>query len=419
MTKNQAKQRDAGDSPAVSDNASQSTAAAVRPASASSSSVAADIDSLVRLARNKSAAARSELVATINDLFLGKHDVLTDAERELMNDILRHLIHEVEMSVRRDLADRLSRHPHAPRDLIKALANDEIEVAHPILARSQVLHNLDLIEIIHHRTMEHQLAIAMRENVPEEVADALVETGQGDVIAALLENSSAKISRTTMEYLVDQSKRIDRFHNPLVARPDLGPDLAKKMYWWVSAALRQHIVENFDVDPTDIDNTIESSVSQALAEVEDYDPTKTKPFELAERLNEAQAITPQLLIQVLRQGEINLFEALLVKLTGIRLTLARRVLFEQGGEGLAVACKAIGIGQREFAVIFALSRRARPDAKPVTPDELAKALEFYDRVEPATATAVVQRWKRDPNFLDSLRRLEPDASDGDAAKKSG
>jgi len=416
LSKKQAKRHDTDDSPPVSDNASKSTAAAARPASAGQGGVAADIDSLIRLARNKSAAARSELVATINDLFLGKHDVLSESERELMNDILRHLIHEVEMSVRRDLAERLAHHPHAPRDLIMALANDEIEVAHPILARSQVLHNLDLIEIIHHRTLEHQLAIAMRENVPEDVAEALVETGQGDVIAALLENSSAKISRTTMEYLVDQSKRIDRFHNPLVARPDLGPDLAKKMYWWVSAALRQHIVENFDVDPTDIDNTIESSVSQALAEVENYDPTKTKPFELADRLNEAQAITPQLLIQVLRQGEINLFEALLVKLTGIRLTLARRVLFEQGGEGLAVACKAIGIGQREFAMIFTLSRRAHPAAKPVSSDELAKALEFYARVEPATATAVVQRWKRDPNFLDSLRRLEPEAADADAKK---
>ena len=214
-----------------SENPSQSTSAAARPASAAKTSDTVDIESLIRLARTKSAAARTELVATINDLFLGKHDVLSESERELMNDILRHLIHEVEMSVRRDLAERLSRHSHAPRDLIMALANDEIEVAHPILTRSQVLHNLDLIEIVHHRTLEHQLAIAMREGVAEEVSEALVETGQGDVIAALLENPSAKISRTTMEYLVDQSKRIDRFHNPLVARPDLGPDLAKKMYW--------------------------------------------------------------------------------------------------------------------------------------------------------------------------------------------
>lgn len=376
-----------------------------------------DVEYLIRLARSKSTAARNELAATINDLFLGKHDVLTDTERTLMTDILRHLIHEVEMSVRRDLAERLALNPAAPRELIMSLANDDIEVAHPILTRSQVLHNLDLIEIIHHRTMEHQLAIAMREDVPEEVADALVGTGKGDVIAALIENPSAKISRATMEYLVEESRRIDRFHNPLVARPDLGPDLAKKMYWWVSAALRQHIVENFDVDPTDIDNTIESAVTDALRKADIYDPTKTKPFELADRLAEISGITPRLLIEALRQGEINLFEALFVKLTGIRLTLARRILFEPGGEGLAVACKAIGIERREFATTFVLSRRARPGKTPLESAELTKVLDFYDLLNASTAQSVLQRWRRDPSYLDSIRRIELTPPGESGAKK--
>lgn len=376
-----------------------------------------DVDYLIQLARSKSTAARSELAATINDLFLGNHDILSETERTLMADILRHLIHDVEMSVRRDLAERLAQNPAAPRDLIKSLANDDIEVAHPILTRSQVLHNLDLIEIIHHRTMEHQLAIAMRDGVPEDVADALVGTGQHNVIATLLENPSAKISRTTMEYLVEQSRRIDRFHNPLVARPDLGPDLAKKMYWWVSAALRQHIVENFAVDPTDIDNTIESAVTEALRKADIYDPTKTKPFELADRLAEISAITPRLLIEALRQGEINLFEALFVKLTGVRLTLARRVLFEPGGEGLAVACKSAGIERREFATIFVLSRRARPGKTPLQSAELTRVLEFYDMLDASAAQSVVQRWRRDPGYLDSIRRIEVNPSEAAGAEK--
>jgi len=273
-----------------------------------------------------------------------------------------------------------------------------------------VLHNMDLIEIVHHRTLEHQLAIAMREDVPEEVADALVGTGKNDVIAALLENPSAKISRATMEYLVEQSKRIDRFHNPLIVRPDLGPDLAKKMYWWVSAALRQHIVENFDVDPNDIDNTIESTVTKAIRQVETCDPTKSKPFELADRLAENSAISSRLLIQALRQGEINLFEALFVKLTGIRLTLARRILFEPGGEGLALACKSVRIDRGDFATIFVLSRRARPDATAIRPAEINKVLEFYDRLDAAAAESVLQRWRRDPGYLDSIRRIEADTA---------
>ena len=237
------------------------------------------------------------------------------------------------------------------------------------------------------------------------------------MIAKLLENPSAKISRATMEYLVEQSKRIDRFHHPLVARPDLGPELAKKMYWWVSAALRQHIVENFDVDPADIDNTIETTVTEALRQTEVYDPTKTKPFELADRLAEASEVTPRLLIETLRQGEINLFEALFVKLSGMRLTLAQRILFEQGGEGLAVSCKAVGIERQDFATLYVLSRRARPGCQPPSYGDLARVLEFYDKVNAEAAQGLLQRWRRDPGYLDSIRRIELNAQD--AARDAG
>ncbi|MHA1569732.1 MAG: DUF2336 domain-containing protein, partial [Alphaproteobacteria bacterium] len=124
---------------------------------------------LLDLARNKTLAAREELVETVSDLFFDDHRILSDHERSLMTDILRQLIHDVEMAVRRKLADRLADQPNAPHELVLTLANDEIEVAHPILLNSEVLHDVELIEIVRHRTLEHQLAIAMRRGVDEPV----------------------------------------------------------------------------------------------------------------------------------------------------------------------------------------------------------------------------------------------------------
>ncbi|MEE9139808.1 MAG: DUF2336 domain-containing protein [Alphaproteobacteria bacterium] len=365
-----------------------------------------EVDELLALARDKSAASRTRLVAMVSDLFFGKQDVLSERERALMSDILRQLIHDVEMTVRRALAERLSTQPNAPRELIIALANDEIEVAHPILTKSTVLHDPELIEIIAHRTLQHQLAIAMREEVSETVSDALVETESDDVITTLIQNPNARISHTTLEYLVEQSRLLDGYQRPLLGRSDLGADLAKKMYWWVSAALRQHILNNFDVDPTELDDSLETTVRDAVQEVTNYDAAKTKPFELANRLKEAEAITPRLLIQVLRQGEISLFEALFVQFTEIRLNLARRLLYEPGGEGLAVACKASDIGKPDFASIFLLSRKARPGDKVVDPAELSRVLAFFDRIKAEAADAVLRRWRRDEAYLNSIRELE-------------
>src|SRR5690606_28752200 len=104
--------------------------------------------------------------------FFDEKGSINERERRLMTEILQQLIHDVEQSVRKALADRLAEEKDAPRELVTILANDEIDVAHKILRDSAVLQDLELIEIIQHRTFEHQLTIAMRNTVSEAVSDA-------------------------------------------------------------------------------------------------------------------------------------------------------------------------------------------------------------------------------------------------------
>lgn len=369
-----------------------------------------DFDDLVGLARDKSVEGRTRLVQIVGDLFFDTDTVLRDAERNIMSDILRQLIHDVEMKVRQELAKRMAVEADAPRELISALANDQIEVAHPILTQSTVLQDIELIEIVEHRTFGHQLAIAMRETVSEAVSEALIGTGNVDVIKTLLENDNADISGSAMEYLVEQSENIDDIQIPLINRGDLGPDLAKRMYWWVSAALRKHIVEHYRIDKAELDDKIQDTIHDILGGgpnnpgIIDDTPLR-KSQELAEKLQKAEAITPQLLIQTLRQGEVVLFEDLLAQLTGLRTTLIRRFVFEPGGEGLAITCRAAEIAKADFASIFLLSRSARPGDKVVDPNEISRVLNFFDRVTPDTARRVVKRWHLDPNFLFALKQV--------------
>jgi uncharacterized protein (DUF2336 family) len=122
-------------------------------------------EGLLKLARDRSVEGRTRLVQSVGDLFFDTDTVLSDRERSLMTEILRQLIHDVEMSVRLALSERLAAEDGAPKDLIQILANAEIEVAYPILKDSSVLQDIDLIEIIQHRTMNHQLAVAMRDSL--------------------------------------------------------------------------------------------------------------------------------------------------------------------------------------------------------------------------------------------------------------
>jgi len=370
---------------------------------------------LLDLARDKSVDGRTRLVQIVGDLFFEDSDILTERERALMTEILRKLIFDVEMSVRKALADRLAVELDAPSELVTILANDEIEVAHQILLKSEVLQDIELIEVVQHRTMEHQLAIAMRKTVSEAVSDALVETGNTKVITTLVKNTNASISNSTMEHLVDKSRTTEALQEPLLNRPDISSHLAKRMYWWVSAALRKHIVEHFKVDPAELDETIESTIKDLLGEENggegEIDTRSVQHAQkLSQKLRSTNAITPQLLLQTLRKGEIRLFESMFAQLTGLRDKLVRRFIFEPGGEGLAIACKAMGMAKPDFGSIFLLSRSARPGDQSVDPDEVNKAMNFYDRLNFETALKVVSRWRLDPDYLYAIKQVDADSS---------
>lgn len=363
---------------------------------------------LLDLALDRSIEGRRALSNTIGDLFSDRATTLSERERALMADILRKLIRDCEMAVRRDLSERLAKAGNPPHDLILALANDEFEVAEPILMQSQVLRDIELIQIIRHRTQQHQLAIAMRRSVSEYVSDALVETGSVDVIKTLLENQDAKISEATMEYLAEESQRVDSYQEPLIKRQDLRPELAERMYLWVSAAVRQHILEHFEVHPGHLDDHLEGVARSISGNPQQHpcDPAAVQPAAaLAEELAKQQRITPDFLIQVLRQGEIALFEALFGRLSGLPVPRLQRVLYDSGGDGLAIACRALDMPKSSFATIFLLSRKRNAGQCVVDPRDLSRALQLFDRANADAAKQVVKMWCRDPDYQDAIEQI--------------
>lgn len=370
--------------------------------------VKADLHELLELAHDKTLKGRRMLVETIAELFESRGATMTDRERSLMVDILNKLIREVERQVRHELSSRLAKRPEIPREIVVLLANDAIEVARPILLASEVLQDSDLVEIIRHRTLQHQLSIAMRRNVSEVVSDELVAAGHTDVIKALLDNPNARLSEATMEYLVEESRRVDTYQEPLVHRSELSPKLARRMCLWVGAALRSYILAHYEIDPTELDDLLEEIIRDnggdppALAE----EPASGASGKLAQLYRENQEITPELLVHVLRQGEISLFEALLAEFASLRLRLVRRVVYEPGGEGLVIIARALKVPKPAFTSIFLMSRSGRPGEKLVDPEELPRVLALFDRVKPEAAVAVLRRWQRDPDYLDAIRRIE-------------
>lgn len=365
-----------------------------------------NVSALLNLAKNRTKAARSELVGSIQDFFLKEESRLSERERAIMSDILIKLVHDIEMDVRVELAKAVSHVDANMPDLVKMLGNDDISVAAPILEGCHALRDIDLIDIVKMRSDEHRMAIALRGDVSAEVSQALVDSASDDVLEALIRNDDAEISRRAMQYLVAESKRKDAFQEPLLNRDDLPSDLAYKMYWWVSAALRKHILTSFDIAEDVLDEAMEVSAKRAAGQQDEVNGAVLKATQLVQRLDAVGQLTIEFLIRALRQRRINVFVAGLALRSGIAFKTAWRIISDRGFESFVVAAKATGIDRNEATTIVLLLAEAQNPAAARRPEVLNSIIDLYNSVSIEKARSVLQLWQRDLGYTAAIDAVD-------------
>jgi uncharacterized protein (DUF2336 family) len=322
-----------------------------------------------------------------------------------MTDILCKLIAEAEISVRKELAVHLAKSDSFPSELTLLLANDQIEIARPILENSRVLQNEDLIAIVRQRTDEHRLCIAMRSRLSVDVSDALLESGGEDVIEALLNNSDAEISRQAMEYLVEESRRVDRFQEPLLSRQDLPADLAHRMFWWVSAALRRRIIADFAIDEIELDEAVEAATRKVLESGSAAEGAMQRAQRLVARMADMGDLNIRFLTDALRQQKVPIFIAGLSEISKVDTETVWRVFNDHGGESLAILCKAIEMDRSDFTLLYLFLSEVREGRKTRSTNILKGILAFYDGLVLENAHAVVKFWQRDKAYLQAIEEV--------------
>lgn len=361
---------------------------------------------LYKLARDKSPEGKKTFAKSISDIFLDHFPALSKRERHLMYEILQNTIHQAEMTLREKVSVRLATVEDVPRELVKLLANDEIEVAFPILSMSEALLDDDLIEIIHNRSIEHQLAITKRLVVSEQVSDAIVEYGEEDVIRSLLLNPNSKISSTTVEYLVNESKRLTSLQEPILRREDLDPALSQRMYGWVSSALQQYILDNYELDPEFVRTVVNEAAEEERISVAENSARQSPEKRLIEELEEDGQLAPETMVRILQEGDVRLFVAMFQRYTGLSDKVVLAMLTDKDGTGLAIACKAAHLEKPIFTSIYAHSYKANRNGLKIRHQEINKMLSRYDLMTESAAEKVLDRWNDNVAYKDAIRELE-------------
>ncbi len=353
-----------------------------------------DMPSLIAMAREGTRQSRQILAENVLDLVISQDGRLSDRERALSDQVLTRLVQDMELQVRQQLAARIAELPQAPEGLVTLLAKDDISVARPLLQRSMLLSDTALIEVVLMRTREHQLCIAMRSVVSEGVSDALVEHAvEPDVLEALIGNPNAAISSSAMAYLVAESRRFDQFQDPLLSRADLPAELAHRMFWWVSAQLRQKILNEFNIEEYELDPVLEDG-TQAILTAVDAERKKTitvRAVELATALHQEEQLSVEILINMLRKQKIPAFCAGLSHLSGISFESIQRIVLDKDITPFAILSKAVKFGEAHFSTMALLLLQSHNKNRQST-NQLRNVLELFRKISSDQAQITLKYW---------------------------
>lgn len=191
---------------------------------------------LVELARETASDRRRELLRQVTDLFFETQGARGERENELIGDVLQRVANDMQDGVLAELAERFAHAPDAPHGLMKDLAAHAFEVAAPVLRHSPVLQDGDLVDVVENHTQDHIKAIAQRKIVSEFVSAAIVKNGDDLALDALIRNDGAKLSRDSMEKVVDRARGSTMLHEGVIRRADMPLDLVNENTSWLRRA---------------------------------------------------------------------------------------------------------------------------------------------------------------------------------------
>ena len=357
------------------------------------------LPAMFALAQSRTEGSRVELAGMLADFLLISNSHLSLREEELVNELIDQLLQTHTPAVRAQLVQKFADAARMPRKLAVPLASDTIDIARNILITNPTLTDDDLIVIVERQSLDHAQAIARRARITEAVADALITTGDVQVMQLVAENLGAVLSQKAIDIIADSARFTAELREPIMKRPEMTTHVAARLYWWVSQDLRRYSMKRFGITAGQIDESLAKTIDQLLG-YHHLDKADVPTMEqVADWLGERQAVSPRILPQVLRLGHFRLFNILLGRLTNLELSLIDSIVLETGGRGLAVICRSIGIDKPGFVSIFLLSRGARPGEQIVHPRELSYALASFDRLSVNLAQDLLYSWKQNPSYL--------------------
>jgi uncharacterized protein (DUF2336 family) len=345
------------------------------------------LDELETALAHGTVARRVETLRRVTDLFLNSADGYSNDQIEVFDDVYDCLIQSIEASAKVLLAKRLAPIATAPPRIIRTLAFDDlIEVAAPVLSRSERLDDDALVKNARTKGQGHLLAISIRNRLSDAVTDVLVERGNNEVIQSVAGNPGARFSEQGYTRLVSRAEGDDDIATALAMRPSIPRHHYLKLIAKASASVRARL---------DAANPHAShDVSLAVREVTRR--ARSLPSAMPRKTIVAHGLVKSLYddggldeFQVAAFAAAKKFDetnAAIACLANVTVALAESLMIEDRAEGVLILAKVAGMSWSTVEVIIDM----REELSGTEPLDLQASRITYERLRLSTAQQVLR-----------------------------
>ncbi|MGA7810143.1 DUF2336 domain-containing protein [Bradyrhizobium sp.] len=345
------------------------------------------LDELQSTLAHGTVARRVEALRRVTDLFINGAVDYSEAQIGLFDDVFQCLITHIELSAKALLANRLAPIDVAPPQTIRTLALDEaIEIAGPVLSKSERLDDEALIETARNRSQAHLLAISTRRVLSGAVTDVLVLRGNDEVIQSTVNNPGAEFSERGFTRLVNRAEGDDNLATCLGLRPTLPRHLYLKLIAKASETVRQRLEAAHPKQAGDVPMAVREATRRARSAKVAITKQTEIAHALVKSLFEEGRLDEHQVTQFAEAGKFDEANAAIAALASVPVATAENMMVESRAEGVMILAKVAALSWSTVKAIINM----RDDLSGGEPTDLLACRETYERLRPSTAQQVLR-----------------------------
>jgi uncharacterized protein (DUF2336 family) len=344
------------------------------------------LDDLETTLASGTSSRRIEILTSVTDLFINGAQRFSEAQIGVFDDVMARLMVRIEAKARAKLAQRLASIANAPSNVIHLLASDDdIEVARPVLTRSERLGEHTLVATANSKSQQHLYAITQRDALSEAVTDILVERGDRDVVHAVVKNRGARFSDAGFRVLVTRSDGDDALASEVGMRSDIPRPHFLMLLEKASSAVRARLAAENPQASTTIDGVMAEVVGGIRDEIRNSSPAFAAAEAEVARQNRIRRIGEAEIYQYARDRKFEETAIALALLCDTPIDVVERALLDPGAEIVLILAKVAGLSSTTTKAVLLL----RAADRGMSTEDLEQALMSFNRLQPETAKRVL------------------------------